>query len=101
MTLPEWIKKFGTDEACQAYLSAQRWPEGFACDRCHGSQYWKIQRSDRTAALYECASCHYQASMTVGTLFHRTKVPLSLWFLAIFLIAVDKGGISALALSRE
>ncbi len=50
---------------------------------------------------YECATCHSQASLTVGTIFHRTKVPLSLWFLAIFRVAVDKGGISALALSRE
>ena len=101
MTLPEWIKQFGTDEACQDYLFSQRWPDGFVCARCQGQKSWKIQRSDRTAPLYECATCHYQASVTVGTIFHRTKVPLSLWFLAIFRTAVDKGGISALALSRE
>lgn len=101
MTLPEWIKKFGTDEACQQYLFTQRWPEGFTCTRCQGHKYWKVQRSDRTAPLYECATCHYQASVTVGTIFHRTKVPLSVWFLAIFLMAVDKGGISALSLSRQ
>ncbi len=101
MTLPEWMKKFGTDEACQEYLFAQRWPEGFACDRCHGSRYWKIQRSDRTAPLGECTAYHYQASVAVGTIFHRTKVALSPWFLAIFLMADDKRGISALTLSRK
>jgi len=101
MTLPEWMRKFGTDEACQDYLFAQRWPDGFVCPRCQGPKSWKIQRSDRTTPLYECTACHYQASVTVGTIFHRTKVALSLWFLAIFLMADDKRGISALTLSRK
>lgn len=101
MTLPEWIEKFGTDEACQQYLESQRWPNGFVCPRCEGTKAWTVRRSDRTAPLYECTACHYQPSVTVGSIFHRTKVALSLWFLAIFLIAIDKGGISALTLSRE
>ena len=101
VTLPEWIKKFGTDEACQKHLESQRWPSGFVCSRCEGTKAWTVQRSDRIAPLYECAACHYQASVTVGTIFHRTKVSLSVWFLAIFLLAVDKRGISALTLSRK
>jgi hypothetical protein len=55
----------------------------------------------RTQALYECSACGHQDSITAGTIFHRTKLPLRAWFLAIFLMAVDKGGKSALALSRE
>lgn len=51
--------------------------------------------------LYEGSACHYQASVTVGMIFHRTKVSLSVWFLAIFLIAVDKRGISVQSLSRK
>ncbi len=101
MTLIEWQDKFSTEEACQNHLFSQRWPEGFSCPKCQGTQYWKIERSDRTTPLYECVTCHHQVSLTAGTLFHRTKVPLRVWFFAIFLIAVDKGGKSALALSRE
>ena len=101
LTLPEWLQKFGTDKACHDYLFSQRWPDGFVCPRCQGQAHWKVQRSDRTAPLYECTACHYQASLTAGTIFHRTKLALPLWFLAIFLIAVDKRGMSALGLSRE
>ncbi len=101
MTLPEWQDKFPDDEACRKYLFEQRWPEGFVCPKCQGRKYWKVQRSGRQAPVYECVACRHQASVTAGTIFHRTKVALRLWFLAIFLIAVDKGGKSALALSRE
>ena len=78
MTFPEGIKKFDTDEACQAYLSSQHWPDGLDCRRCDGRKYWTIQRSDRTTPLYEYAECHYHASVTGGTIFHRTQVALSM-----------------------
>ncbi len=71
------------------------------CPKRQGTTYWTIQRSNRTAPWYECTAGHHQSSVTAGTIFHRTKLPLRVWFLAIFLIAVDKGGKSALALSRE
>ncbi|PSR23684.1 MAG: hypothetical protein C7B45_02460 [Sulfobacillus acidophilus] len=70
----------------------QRWPEEFRCPACEGNEYWTIQRSGRTAPLYECPACRQQVSVTAGTIFHRTSVPLRVWFLAIFLMAVDKGG---------
>jgi Zn ribbon nucleic-acid-binding protein len=101
MTLLEWQDRFGTEDACRESLFRQRWPDGFWCPACEGREYWTIQRSGRTAPLYECRACGHQVSVTAGTIFHRTKVPLRVWFLAIFLMAVDKGGKSALALSRE
>ncbi len=101
MTILEWQDQFPTDEACREYLFKQRWPEGFLCPQCQGQKYWTIQRSERTAPLYECTQCHHQTSVTAGTLFHRTKVALRVWFMAIFMVAVDKGGQSALTLSRE
>ena len=103
MNLLSWTQKFGTDAACRQYLFDQRWPQGFVCPQpdCEGREYWKIQRSDRTDVLYQCTRCHHQVSVTAGTLFHRTKVALPVWFLAIYRVAVDKGGVSALALSRE
>ena len=101
MTLLEWQDKFPDDKACREYLFDQRWPNGFVCPKCQGTKYWTVQRSGRTAPVYECAACGHQASVTAGTIFHRTKVALRVWFMAIFHIAVDKRGKSALALSRE
>ncbi|MCL5065273.1 MAG: IS1595 family transposase [Firmicutes bacterium] len=101
MTLLQWQDKFSDEEACRQYLFDQYWPEGFVCLKCQGTKYWTVQRSGRTAPVYECAACGHQASVPAGTIFERTKVALRVWFLAIFLIAVDKGGKSALALSRE
>jgi len=49
---------------------------------------------------YECASCHRQTSVTSGTIFHATKLPLAKWFWAIYWVGTDKGGISALRLSK-
>ncbi len=104
MTLLEWQDTFGTEAACEEHLFQQRWPSGFVCPKCQGTKFWTVRRSERTgrsAPLYECTACHHQVSVTAGTIFHRTKVALRIWFLAIFLVAVDKGGKSALALSRE
>ena len=72
-------------------MAQQRWPEGFSCARCghaHGSAI-STRHSD------ECTRCHYQASLTAGTLFHSTNLLLTKWFWAIYLTASDKGGISA------
>ena len=101
MTILEWQDKFATDAACRDYLFKQRWPKGFVCPKCQSTQYWTVQRPGRTAPVYECVECHHQASVTAGTIFHRTKLALRVWFMAIFMIAVDKGGKSALTLSRE
>ena len=55
----------------------------------------------RTRALWQCRHCHHQASLTAGTLFEATKLPLTTWFLAMFLLTQQKNGISALALKRH
>ena len=80
----------------QDYLYRQRWPHGFVCPQCQGTQCWKVRRFGRTGTLYECSACGHQDSITAGTIFYRTKVSLRVWFLAVYLIAVDKGGKSAL-----
>ena len=95
--LLEWQKRFGTEEACGEALARQRWPEGFRCPRCGHDHGYTIS----TRQSYECSSCHYQASLTAGTLFHSTNLPLTKWFWAIYLMASDKGGISALRLAKQ
>lgn len=97
MSLVEFARQFATDAACRGYLHDLRWGKGFHCPRCKGTKGYV--RQDRP--LVECAGCGYQASVTAGTVFHRSKVPLRKWFLAIFLNAQSKRGISALELSKQ
>lgn len=92
----EWQKRFGSNEACMHYLAQQRWSEGFQCPRCGHDHGYLIQ----PRCLYECAQCRYQASVTAGTVFHSTNLPLTKWFWAIYLMTSDKGGISAMRLSK-
>lgn len=51
--------------------------------------------------MYQCNACHHQTSMTAGTLFSRTKLPLTRWLLAIYLLSQAKTGLSALDLKRQ
>ena len=88
---------YGTEELCRAALFAWRWPKGFVCPRCGGGAYSEI----RTRDLLQCRSCRHQASLTAGTIFHRTHLPLTAWFLAMHLIGQSKNGISSLELSRR
>lgn len=93
----DWQKRYGTEEACVQALAQQRWPEGFRCPRCGHDHGYAIT----TRHCYECSKCHYQASLTAGTLFHSTNLSLTKWFWAIYLAVSDKGGISAMRLSKQ
>ena len=87
--------RFSTEEACRAYLASLRWPDGFACPRCDHGIAWPKGRT-----LLECAACGYQASVTAGTIFDRTRTPLAIWFRAIWWVVTQKNGASALGLQR-
>jgi hypothetical protein len=95
--LPTFIARFGTDEQCHAYLTQQRWPDGFCCRACGHRQAWRLGRRN----IYECAACGQQHSLLKGTIFEQTKTGLAKWFLAIYLVSASKGGISALELQRQ
>ncbi len=97
MSLLEWQKRFGTEEACTAAFAKYRWPQGFICPNCGNESAWYIT----TRKVYQCSECRHQVSVTAGTLFHSTNLPLVKWFWAIYLVAADKGGISALRLSKH
>jgi transposase-like protein len=93
----EFQRQFTSEEACQDYLAACRWPDGFACPRCgHTRSYRLIERR-----RWQCVACRYQVSLTAGTILHNTKTPLTVWFWATYLTVTDKRGISALLLQRQ
>jgi len=93
----DFIKRFPNENACRRYLYKIRWPEGYRRPMCNNDRYYLLSKYQ----LYQCTSCSYQASVTAGTVMHKTRVPLVKWFLALFLVATDKRGCSALTLQRH
>ena len=88
---------FGAEEQCRSALSRLRWPDGFVCPACgHRGHCVLAGRS-----LYQCYRCKKQTSSTAGTIFHATKLPLTLWFAAVHLIVTAKNGISSVELGRR
>lgn len=96
-SLPDFFRKYGTEEQCKKALFDWRWPRGFICPECGHTHHCLLN----TNKLYQCYHCHHQTSLTSGTIFADTKLPLTLWFLAMFLVTQTKNGISALELMRQ
>jgi len=94
-TLLEFEDRFRTEEACSAYLVGLRWPQGFRCPRCGHGQAWRLQRG-----LFQCRGCQAMVSATAGTIFHRSHLPLRVWFRAIWWVTNQKSGLSAVGLQR-
>ncbi len=96
MSVPKFQRSFGSPAQCAEALRAARWPNGFVCPRCGGAEHCRLGRGE----LYQCTACRRQTSLVAGTLMANTKLPLPLWFLAIYLIGQAKTGLSVLALKR-
>src|SRR5512135_3359285 len=84
--------------ACAEYLARVRWPDGFRCPSCGQGKGWELSSK---AFTWECASCRRQTSVTAGTIMHASKLPLTVWFWAAFLMATHSNGISALQLQNQ
>jgi transposase-like protein len=93
------VEQFGgNDDACREYLELLRWPTGARCPRCPGKT--TVSRIAERG-VYDCDSCRYQFSVTAGTIFNDTHLPLWKWFLAVYLMCEGKKGISANQLGRS
>jgi hypothetical protein len=97
-SLTEFEQRFGDEDACAEYLAGVRWPDGFACPKCGGGKAWRLESKPWT---YECVGCGRQTSVTAGTIMHHSKLPLTTWFWAAYVMATQPSGISALQLQRE
>ena len=106
LTLDEIGQRFNTDEAAREYLEAIRWPHGVVCPHCKNAdakRIWKIQPNEKKkvrAGLYQCAECNKQFTVTVGTIFEDSHIPLRKWLVAWYLVASSKKGISSLQIQR-
>jgi hypothetical protein len=97
-SLIELQGRFASEGACARYLFERRWPRGFVCPGCGDGRAWLLQTK---AFTYECAGCGRQTSVTAGTIMHASKLPLTTWFWAAFLMATHSNGISALQLQSQ
>lgn len=96
MNLMKLIERFDSDDKCRLTLEKLRWPTGVRCIRCQSE---KVFRADKRRQ-FECGGCGYHFSVTAGTIFHDSHLPLRKWFIAIYLICESKKGVSALQLKR-
>ena len=99
MSIPEFLSRFGTEAKCVEAVKLARWPGGFRCPRCAVAEHYVVGHGARK--LFQCGGCRHQASLTAGSLMEHTKLPLTTWFLSIYLISQAKTGLSALALKRQ
>lgn len=99
LSLPEFLQCFGTETACEEAVRRARWRHGFVCPRCGCGAHCMISSGSRP--LLQCNACHRQTSLTAGSLFDSTKLALTKWFLAIYLISQAKTGMTALELKRH
>jgi transposase-like protein len=90
------VNEFRSDTDCRATLEELRWPKGVHCPRCDSTKISHMY----TRNQYDCDSCRYQFSVTAGTIFHDSHLPLQKWFIATFMICESKKGISANQMKR-
>ena len=91
----ELEKQFSNEKDCRDYLTALRWPAGFICPGCGGTNAGRMRRD-----LWHCRKCGRQTSVLAGTVFQDTHLPLTIWFRAIWHMTSQKNGISAIGLQR-
>jgi transposase-like protein len=89
-TFEEFLEWFASEEDCKEYLEWIRWPDGFVCPECGGTQAWRTARG-----LWHCRGCRRQSSVTVGTVFEDSRKPLRLWFHVMWVMMAQKTGLSA------
>jgi hypothetical protein len=95
--LAEFNKLYGTEDQCHDALVKMRWPDGFVCPKCKGRDHAYCE----PRKLFQCRACRVQTSVRAGTIFHKSRTPLTKWFLAMHLITSAKNDISSLELSRQ
>src|SRR5436305_7597139 len=106
LTLDEIQSRFGTDEKARAYLEEIRWTDGVVCPHCKNADHkriWQIKANQAAkirAGLYHCAKCDKQFTVTVGTIFEDSHIPLRKWLVAWYLLCSSKKGISSLQIQR-
>jgi transposase-like protein len=98
LSLPDFLRDYGTEDQCVQAVEQMRWPEGFICPACGSSRHGVVWHAK--VKTFQCKDCHVQTTLTSGTIFHATRLPLTKWFQAMYLMTQSKNNISALELTR-
>jgi hypothetical protein len=93
----DFNKRYKSDEDCLQVMQKMRWPNGFICSHCKHDRGYRLHGR----RVIQCVLCKKQTSITAGTIFDKTRIPLLKWFWIIFFVTQDKGGASALRLSKQ
>ncbi len=99
MSLSEFIERYGTEARCEKALEKARWPKGFVCPECGEHAHSRFLADGRW--YWQCSHCRTQTTVSSGTLFHASKLPLTKWFQSIYLVTQNKNNISTLSLKRH
>ena len=101
LSMHQFMDLYGTQDKCEAALISWRWPKGHVCPSC-GLAEASFSSFRRGRLLYrQCSNCNFQCSVIAGTIFEATKLPLTVWFLAMHLLTQAKTNMSMLELSRH
>jgi transposase-like protein len=99
-SLPEFFRMFPDERSCLQFVIDSRWPTGDkTCPKCGGDDFYD-RSEDRSGGL-QCKGCKYLFSAIAGTVMENTKLPLSTWLQAAYLMVTDKRGLSAKQLQRD
>jgi transposase-like protein len=99
LSIADFMERYGTQAQCHAALVASRWPTGFVCPHCASTRHCTFER--KGLQYWQCSACGKQTTVTCGTIFQATKLPLTRWFLAMHLLTQAKNSVSALELKRH
>lgn len=99
LNIEDFLEKYGTEEKCELVLAAIKWPKGFKCPKCSHSGHCIVYHG--RCKTYQCNHCHAQTTLTSGTIFHGTRLPLFKWFYAIYQLTQSKNNVSSLELTRS
>ena len=86
----EFLTQFKSEDDCWDYIFQMRWPDGYICSKCKSNEYWLTQEK-----IIHCSSCGYETAVTRGTIFHKTRKPLLLWFHIMWWVVAQRTGASA------
>ena len=98
LSLSSFLKDYGTEDQCEAALEKSRWPKGYICPICESRSHCIVWHGK--VKTFQCNRCHTQVTLTSGTIFHATKLPLVRWFQAMYFMTQTKNNVSALELKR-
>jgi ribosomal protein L37AE/L43A len=90
-------ERFGSEEACRRALFEMRWREGLICPSCGHRGFCEL----KARKVFQCNRCKKQVSLRAGTVFQDSKLPLTVWLLAIHHLSQSKGGVSSIELGRR